>query len=189
MIVPVVSLKLEINIRRGWHINLSFPAYSLKNGQISCLHAFLFLRNDAKLANFFSDVQELWYYNVRNQTKSLILSCPLTGLDARDVCIGRILWSVPLLKYQCCRDPTNHIYTFWQQCNLSPQYTVSAFHPFPSFLFYVEWLLQLEQVSFLDKDSNDRNNPLLQTLCCNVHRAHLHWNTQSFSEFLLCKSS
>ena len=42
-----------------------------------------------------------------------------------------------------------------------------------------------------DKDSNNRNNPLLQTLCCDVHKTHLHWTNRnrSFSEFLLCKSS
>ena len=91
--------------------------------------------------------------------------------------------------FQSCGVSTIHSLTFQNYCNLPPRYNVSAFHPHSSFLFHIECPLQLEQVVPLDKDSNARNNPLLQTLCCNVHETQMRWNNQSFSEFLLCKNS
>ena len=71
-----------------------------------------------------------------------------------------ILSSVPLIIYQSCRVSTVHIPTFRKMCNCSPRYTISAVHPFPSFLFHVECLPQLEQVVPLDMDSNNKT-----TLC------------------------
>ena len=103
--------------------------------------------------------------------------------------MGTMLSSVPLLTHQSCRVSTTQIPLFRQQCNLSPRYTISAFHSFPTFLFHVEHLPQFEQVVPLDKNSNDRNNPLLQTLCYNDHTNRLHSSSQPFSEFLLFKSS
>ena len=91
--------------------------------------------------------------------------------------------------FQSCGVSTNRSLTFPNYCNLPPRYNVSAFHPLSSFLFHIECPLQLEQVVPLDKDNNDRNNPLLQILCCNVHKTQMRWINQSFSEFLLCKSS
>ena len=95
-----------------------------------------------------------------------------------DDCMGIILSSVPLLTHQSCRVSTLHVPTFRQQCNISPRFTVSAFHPVPSFLFHVECFLQLGPVVDLDKDNKDGNNPLLRTLCFNDHRTKLHWNSR-----------
>ena len=58
------------------------------------------------------------------------LSCSTTGPAAMNACMGMFLSSVRLLTH---RVSTIHIPTFWQQCNFSPGYTVSAFHPVPSF--------------------------------------------------------
>ena len=83
----------------------------------------------------------------------LILSCPIIGPDAMDICMGLSLSSVLLLIHWTCRVSTTHIPTFRQQCKLSLRYTVSAFHPIPSFLFHVDCFLELELVVPLDKDS------------------------------------
>ena len=92
----------------------------------------------------------------------LILSRPITGPDKNDACMGTILGSALLLTHQSCRVSTIHTSASRQQCNLSLQFFVFAFHPFLSLLFYVECLLQLEQVVPLDIDNNNRNNPLFK---------------------------
>ena len=103
--------------------------------------------------------------------------------------MAMILSIVILLTHQCCRVSTIHIPTFRQQCNLSPRYDVSANHPFPSVLFDIDYLLQLEQVVPHGINSNEKNILFLQILCCNVRETHLHRNNKTFFEFLWCRIS
>ena len=131
----------------------------------------------------FSQLLKLCYHTVRNQAMYLNLFCLITSPDARDTCEGMILSSVPLLTHQFLRISNIHILTFSQQCNSSTRYIVSAVLPFTSFLFHFEFLLQLEQVMPLDKNSNNEYNQLLQTLCSIVRKIHLHWKNQYFPEF------
>ena len=138
---------------------------------------------------FLLYVLELWFHTLSNRTMRMDLSFPITGPDPMDACMRTIPSIVPSLIHQNCTVSTIHIRTFRQQCNLCQQYTVSAFHSFCSSSFHVEFLLQLEQVVLFDRDSKDRNNPLLETLCCYVYKTQLHWNNQCFSEFVMCKNS
>ena len=102
----------------------------------------------------------------------LILSCPISGPDARDACMGMFLLSVFLLTHQTCKVSTFYIPTFRQQCYFSPRYTIllSPSTDFSLFLLHFECLLQLEQVKPLDRNSKIKNNHLLQKLCWNVNR-------------------
>ena len=89
-------------------------------------------------------------------------------------CMGMILSGVFLLTHHYCSVSTIHSPTNGQQCKVSPQYNVSAFNLVSPFKFRVEFFPQLGQTVPLDKYGNDRNNQMLQTLCCNVHKKQLH---------------
>ena len=92
--MPMISSKRESNIRRGCDINPSLSALSCINGPIYRLHTFVFLNICGKLE--LTDIVELCH-TVSNQILRLILSCPKTGPDAIDDCMGMILSSVPVL--------------------------------------------------------------------------------------------
>ena len=123
MIVPFVSSKLEIDIRRGCDMNASLSAYSFNKGPISCLDTFVSVfENWQEIEIVLSDVLELRYRTVHYQTMRLISSCPITGPDAIEACVGRILSSVVLLIHQSSGMSNIHIPTFRQQWNIPFNY-------------------------------------------------------------------
>ena len=158
MIVPSVSSKLVIDICRGCDINASLSAYSFNKGPISCLDTFVsFLENWQEIEIVLSDVLELWYRTVHYRTMRLISSCPITGPDAIEAFVGKILSSVVLLIHQSSGISTFHIPTFRQQSIFPFDYCfrTSSF----SLCLVPRWrFLQLEQVVPFHTDSSDKNN-------------------------------
>ena len=146
-----------------------------------------FLKLTRKLHKLFSsDVVNLWYHTARNQTKRLTLSCPETASDALDTCLEMILY-FPLLTHESCGS-SNHSLSH-DRVTFLPDILFLHFILFPFFRSTFFCILQLELVVPHNIDSDDRKKALLQKLCCNVHKTHLHWNKQIISDILLCNSS
>ena len=110
MVVPLVRVKLKINIHRGCDIN-PFVSYSCINGPMFCLKPCVFLKMAGDLQIVLLDVLKLWYQTVRNQTMRLILSRPITGPDAMDGCMEKVLsqvsfyWHISLVEFPPFRFP------------------------------------------------------------------------------------